>query len=497
MVRSTLKRKLISHIQKVSPIHLAAERTGEISTVLIQGVDRLDAYFRKYLPQLFISVLLPVMVLLVVFPFDWISGVVLMVTAPLIPLFMVLIGKQAEKETQKQWKLLRVLGGHFLDVLQGLTTLKLFGLSKAQGKIIRNVSDQYAEFTLKVLRITFLSALVLELLSTISIAVIAVQIGVRLLFGQMSFLYALFILILAPDYYLPLRQLGSAYHSGMQGIQAAERIFEILALPVMETDKVPSHKPIFLEIKAGDIKFIDVDYSYPSGAKSSLRGVDFYIPPRTLTTLVGVNGSGKSTILFLLLKFIGPDRGVIEVSGKNLKNIDDLYWRKNISWVPQFPYLFNDSIEANLLIANPAASRKELVWASKKAHLHDFVSSLSEGYDTVIGEGASRLSSGQAQRLAIARAILKDAPFLIMDEPTKNLDFETEEVLRDSVEQLRQDRTVLVVAHRFSVTRSSDQIFVLDQGRIVQTGNHAQLIQNHGHYRNLFLGEELKDENHC
>ena len=484
-LRAYLKSKLLSHLQGISPLILTSERAGELSTTLIQGVDRLDLYFRAYLPQLFISTLLPLLILWVVFPIDWISGIILLVTAPLIPLFMVLIGKQAEKETVRQWKLLQILGGHFLEVLQGLNTLKIFGLSKKQSEIIRNVSDRYALVTLKVLRIAFLSALTMEMLATISTAIIAVQIGIRLLYGQISFFQSLFILILAPDFYFPLRQLGAAYHSGMEGIQAAERIFEILNIPSMgSTGNVAQTRYNHIS-RSPDIQFNNVYYSYQNGDRVSLDGIELHISPNRITTLVGPTGSGKSTILSLLLKFISPDKGMITVSGTDLQAINSKDWRSQVAWVPQFPYLFNDTVMANLLIAKPSASTTEIITAAERAHLHSIVSNLPNGYDTYIGEGGSRLSGGQAQRIAIARALLKNSWLLLMDEPTKNLDLETEEIISDALEQLTSSKTVLIIAHRLSTIRKSDQIVVLNKGRVVQVGSPEKLETVGGLYKDL------------
>lgn len=489
-LRAYLKSNLLSHIQRISPVYLTSERAGELSTTLIQGVDRLDLYFRSYLPQLFISTLLPILILWVVFPKDWISGLILLVTAPLIPLFMVLIGKQAQKETARQWKLLQLLGGHFLEVLQGLNTLKIFNLSKKQSEIIRNVSNQYAMVTLNVLRIAFLSALTMEMLATISTAIIAVQVGLRLLYGQISFLNSLFILILAPDFYFPLRQLGAAYHSGMDGIQSAERIFEILDFPLMDIPKNENQNRICFASAPPDIQFQNVNYSYQNRTRASLDGIDFQIPSNSITTLVGPTGSGKSTILSLLLKFILPEKGMITLSGTDLQKINSDDWRKQISWVPQFPYLFNDTVRANLLVAKPSADVSEVISAAERAHLHSFVSKLPDGYDTYIGEGGSKLSGGQAQRIAIARAFLKNSWLLLMDEPTKNLDLETEEMISDSFEQLTRNKTVLIIAHRLSTIRKSGQIVVLDKGRIVQVGSPENLVSSSGLYKDLMFGDD-------
>ncbi|MFH2114257.1 MAG: thiol reductant ABC exporter subunit CydD, partial [Spirochaetota bacterium] len=366
-VRADLKRELFSHLLKISPIRITRERTGELVNTLVQGVDRLDAYFRTYLPQLGLALLVPMIILVVVFPLDWLTGVIFLFTAPLIPLFMVLIGKEAEQRTERQWKLLGRLSSHFLDVLQGLRTLKAFGLSKRQGKVVESVSEQYATITLKVLRIAFLSALALELLATISTAIVAVQIGLRLLYGQITFVESLFVLILAPEFYFPLRQLGAAFHSGMEGIAAGERVFDL-----MRTDsEIPDTAPGMPQpgLATGSISFENVAYSYQEGSRISLRGVSFEVPLGKHTALIGSSGSGKSTIFSLLMGFIQPQEGQILINGLDLSNLSLSAWRSQIGWVPQFPYLFNDTVMVNILASRPDASETEVFEAARLANV--------------------------------------------------------------------------------------------------------------------------------
>jgi ATP-binding cassette subfamily C protein CydD len=384
------------------------------------------------------------------------------------------------------------LGGHFLEVLQGLKTLKAFGLSQSQGRVIKAVSDQYASITLKVLRIAFLSALALEILATISTAIIAVQIGIRLLYGQIELADSLFILILAPDFYLPLRQLGAAYHSGMEGIRAAESIFKILDMPTMAKPAIPQNQKMTDDWFMGEIRFKEIQLSYQDGDRTPLKGVNFSIPAYKKTAFVGATGSGKSTIIALLLKFIQPDAGLITISGMEFREIDSSLWRKQIAWVPQFPYLFNDTVTANLLIAKPSAGPEEVIEATQKANLHDFINSLPNGYMTKIGEGGERLSGGQAQRLAIARAFLKDSPLIIFDEPTKNLDVETIGLIDETVSRLIQNKTMITAAHRLSSIQNADQIIVLEDGNVVQVGRHDELIGNEGLYRKLIYRGEVE-----
>ena len=482
-VRAGLKKQLFAHLLALSPVQIGQEQTGEVASTLIQGVQRLDAYFRTYLPQLGMAVLVPVIILVVVFPLDWLTSLIFLFTAPLIPLFMVLVGKEAEKRTSRQWRLLGRLSAHFLDVLQGLRTLKAFGLSKRQGRVIRSVSEEYARVTLGVLRVAFLSALALELLATISTAIVAVQIGLRLLYGQITFVESLFILILAPEFYFPLRQLGAAFHSGMDGIAAAGRIFGLLET---ESQLEPGgSEPAPVLDAGGEIRFEGVRFAYQQGDRSSLQGVSMAVPLGRHTALVGASGAGKSTVFSLLMGFFQPDAGQIVVNGMSLGEIKMQDWRAQIGWVPQFPYLFHQTVAENIWVARPGASRAEVIEAAQRANAHEFIADLPEGYNTVIGERGVRLSGGQAQRLAIARVFLKEARLLLLDEPSSSLDVENAAAIHQALDALKQGRTVITISHQLSRVRMADWIVVLEQGKVVQAGTHEALFIEQGAYRAL------------
>ncbi|MEJ5240333.1 MAG: thiol reductant ABC exporter subunit CydD [Anaerolineales bacterium] len=491
-LKALLRRNLLEHLFRLGPAYVRGERSGEIAQTVAESVEALDAYYGQYLPQLIITALLPTSILLFVFPLDPLSGVILLVTAPLIPLFMVLIGKGAEIVTRRQYETLSLLSAHFLDSLQGLTTLKIFGRARAHRESIADVSERYREVTLQVLRVTFLSAFALELLATISTAIIAVEIGLRLLYGRMEFREAFFFLILAPEFYMPLRALGARFHAGMAGSTAARRIFEILD----RTETLSAHDPT-LPATSGPtpspatIHLEGVTFRYPDEPQATLRNLNLTLHHGQRVALVGKSGAGKTTLAALLLGFLKPSEGRIfwrEASGGEHEGPPPL---SQIAWVSQRPYLLHDTVEANLRLARPNATQAELEAAARAAHLHEFILSLPQGYQTVIGEGGARLSGGQAQRLAIARAFLKDAPILILDEPTSGLDPETESLLEDSLRRLMAGKTVLIIAHRLNTVYTADRILVLEEGEIVEDGTHEQLRRRGGLYAQMIASARL------
>jgi len=485
-IKRNLRSMLLTKINRLGPAYTSGESTGELTTTALQGVEALDAYFSQYLPQLLIAGLLPLMILLVVFPLDTLTGVVFLLTAPLIPFFMSLIGRASENETRHQWQALSRLGSYFLDTLQGITTLKTLGMSRSRTSQIEAVSEQYRMTTLRVLRITFLSALALELLATISTAVVAVEIGLRLLYSKMIFEQAFFILLIAPEFYQPLRQLGARYHAGMTGVAAAQRIYQVLDTPEQtETIGVVSHNEPKSLAGQFTLEFQNVSYSYPDRQMDALRNVDLIINSGMSYGLVGRSGAGKTTLMQLLLRFIIPGDGCIIVDGRKLSSIPLLDWHRQISWVPQRPALLDATILENIRLARPDASFAEVRLAAAKAHLDSFVMGLPHGYETRIFEKAARMSSGEAQRIALARAFLKDAPFLMMDEPTAHLDVELEEGLNESVQALLQGRTSLIIAHRLSTLRKTDVIYLLDEGRLTASGSHTQLLASSPLYRQM------------
>lgn len=480
-IKHDLRLRLTEHLLQLGPSYTQKERSGELANALSQAPEDIAIIFSQYLPALFLAALVPLIILLFVFPIDLLSGIVMLITAPLIPFFMILIGGIAGHWARKQYAVLSLMSAHFLDVLQGLTTLKLFNREDAQTETIRAITDRFRRTTLSVVRIAFLSSLALEFLATISIAVIAVEIGIRLLYGFISFEAALFVLIIAPEFYMPLRTLGARFHAGTNGAAAAKRVFAILdAQPQAHSaiEAAPS-------LPNYNIRFERVSYQY--GDRPALQEVSFEIPHGKQTALIGHSGAGKSTVASLLLGFIAPSAGTITVGGVPLQQLPLSWWRDQVAWLPQKPYLFNGSVLENIRHAKPEATHAEVYAAAQAAAAHAFILSLPEGYQTQLGERGARLSGGQLQRIALARAFLKNAPVIVLDEATANLDAETEQQIAEALKRLCAGRTTLIIAHRLGTVAQADQIVVLSGGRVVESGAPQALLQRDGAYRALVM----------
>jgi ATP-binding cassette, subfamily C, bacterial CydD len=468
VVKSRLRRQLAAHALRLGPSWLTGQQTGELTTLATRGLDALDAYFARYLPAALLGGIVPLMVLARVMAADWISGLVIAGTLPLIPVFAVLVGMYTKERTERQWRLLARLGGHFLDVVEGLPTLKVFGRAKAQADVIKAVTDEHRTATMTALRVTFLSALVLELAAALATALVAVEVGLRLLGGHIGYETALLVLLLTPEAYLPLRNLGAQFHASAEGTAAAGRLLDVLDTPLpqhcvsvrphsAEPAPDPSALPIHLNA---------VTLCYPSRAEPALSEVTTTIAVGEHVAVAGPSGAGKSSILALLLLFTAPTAGSIIVGGTDLAEVTATEWRRRIAWVPQRPYLFAGTVAENIAFGDPHAAPEAIMRAAQLAGAEEFITGLPGGYSAWLGERALSLSAGQRQRIALARAFLRDAPLLLLDEPTAHLDAVTAAEISAVIESLAAGRTVLLVTHDERQLARADRMLTLDRGRL-------------------------------
>jgi ATP-binding cassette subfamily C protein CydD len=492
-VRSAVRRILLERLFREGPVLTRRQAGGALASNVIEQVEALHNFYAFYLPQLMLAAFVPLAILIAVFPVSWAAGVILLCTAPLIPVFMVLVGMGAESISQKNFQALSRLSARFLDLLRGLPTLKHFGRSRTASATLTEASEQYRRRTMQVLRVAFLSSAVLEFFSSVSIALVAVYLGTSYL-GYLNFgtyglplrlADGLFILMLAPEFFLPLRELGTHYHARAEAAGAAEEILKLLDRPLPPAPPSPAPDPGQL---TGDIRFANVGLALGPQRRPILEDVSFSLTPGEQVALVGPSGAGKTTILNLLLGFQRPDDGTILIGSQPLDSlaIDD--WRRQLAWIGQQPALFHGSLRENIRLGRPQADDHAVEAAARAARVTEFSQRLPDGLDTAIGEMAADLSRGQAQRVALARAFLKDAPLLLLDEPTAGLDLRNERLVLDALKALCQNRTVFMVSHRLASIRNADRVMVLADGRIAETGPFDALMRARGRLFRLVDG---------
>ncbi len=484
-VRTEVRLDLVAHLTAAGPAFTRHKQSGALASIVVEQVEALHNFFAHYLPQLGLAVLVPLSILAVVFPVSWTAGAILALTAPLIPLFMVIVGMGAESISQRQFQALSRMSAYFLDVLQGLPTLKIFQRSKAEADRVAETSRTYRQRTMQVLRVAFLSSAVLEFFSSVSIALVAVYLGTHFLgyidfgtYGSPLTLGAgLFILILSPDFYLPLRDLGTHYHARAEAAGAAEAIMQILRTPISQLQ--PSDAPVRI-IQPLGIQFDRVTFAFNGDAPNLLENVSFTVRAGEKVVLAGASGAGKTTLLDLLMGFHQPTGGKILVNGFPMASMDCAQWRDQMAWVGQQPVLFHGSLRDNIRLGRPEAGEAAIIAAARAAKVLEFADRMPAGLDAPVGEQGRRLSRGQAQRVALARAFLADAPLLLLDEPTAGLDSVNERLVVSAIEALSRGRTVIMVTHRMTNVHSADRVLVLADGGIAEEGCFQDLLAARG-----------------
>jgi thiol reductant ABC exporter CydD subunit len=461
-VVSRLRLELVDRRLRGRPAALDGVESAEVATAAVAGTDALESTFARYLPQLVLAVTVPLAVLVLAAAIDPLSAALMLVTLPLVPVFMWLVGRHTERRARERWRSLAVLATHFLDVVRGLPTLRAFNRSEAQAARIAEVSDAYRRSTMGTLRVAFLSGAVLELAATLGIALVAVTVGVRLVEGGLGLEAGLTVLVLAPELYLPLRNLAAQFHASADGRAVAERLLGL----VDEAPAAVSGAALPPSRREATVRLEGVSFAYPAGPGPVLHGVDLELGPGETVALVGPSGCGKSTVAALLLRFAEPTTGRVTVAGTDLAMCDADAWRAGIAWVPQRPTLFRGTVADNIRLGDPGASDERVRAAAVLAAADTFVRALPDGYETLVGDGGRGLSAGERQRVALARALLRDASLLILDEPTANLDPVSAVQVEQAIEACGAGRTVLLIAHRPELAARADRVVRLAAGRV-------------------------------
>ncbi len=465
-VMSELRARITAHLLGARPAGLREQRSGELVATTVHGVDALEAYFARYLPQLVLAVLVPIVILAWIFPRDYVAGGILLVTIPVIIAFMVLIGLGARAATERRWRTLSLLSAHFLDVVRGLEALRANDRAEAQVATLGEAGDAYRRETMATLRIAFLSSLVLELAAMLGTALVAATIAIQLIDGNLSFATGLAVLILAPELYMPIRMVGQQFHASADGLAAAERCFEVLDTPATVSVPPapapapdPAREPLVLE---------DVVFAYPERGGPAVDGLSMRIEPGERVALVGASGAGKSTVAAVLLRLLEPASGKVSCGGTDLLDVDPGEWRRRVAWVPQRATVFSGTLGENVALADPQAGPERIEEACRASGLDRVAAALPLGLETPVGESGRRLSAGEAQRVSLARAFLRDAPLLVLDEPTAHLDAESSEQVGEAIARLAAGRTTLLIVHRPALARSADRVVEIAAPRGVE-----------------------------
>jgi len=482
-VKGNLRKLLLNKFSENTTQSSLQGQSGKKVSVMMDTVDEIDSYFSEYIPQVIQATIIPLLILVVIFTQHIATGLIIMITAPFIPIFMMIIGFKTKDKSEEQMDKMAAFSGGFLDTLQGLTTLKLLGRSKEQKETIRKSSLGFRDATMEVLKVAFQNSLVLEFISMLSMGVIALELALRLIvFENITFLTAFFMLVLAPEFYTKLKDLGSAFHTGRGSMGAAKKLADELTEtdnPVLwGAESLERLVPLTIELR-------DAGFTYGEDA-FTLKNIQLEIGPNEQIAIVGKTGAGKSTLLNVIAGLVSVSEGEMLIGGKPRSTFKEKDWFDRLSYITQNPYLFSGTIAENIAIGGRLdATRIEIVEAAKKAGISELVDSLEYGYDTLIGEGGRDLSGGEKQRIAIARAFLKNPSIILFDEPTTGLDLRTEKILQASIKELSKDSAVITVAHRLHTIKNADKIIFLDNGVLLATGTHEELLKSVATYRNM------------
>ncbi|MDC4185220.1 thiol reductant ABC exporter subunit CydD [Loigolactobacillus coryniformis] len=488
-----LQQRLLTKLFHLGPSLVAKQGTGNMVTMALEGIDQVENYMTLILNKMLNMMLIPWILLIYIFTLDARSGWILLVVVPIVILFMIILGFAARDKADKQYAGYQQLANHFVDALRGLATLKLLGISEQYADNVYQVSESYRKRTMNVLRIAILSTFALDFFTTLSIAIVAVFLGLALLNGQIPLFPALATLILAPEFFLPLRDFSSDYHATLDGKNAMQAVFTILELPQPQQRQLLTAAPAWTAYST--LAFNKVDVSYPGSNEADLAAVSFSVHGYHKIGVIGESGSGKSTLINTLGGFLQPEKGEIKINGQVVPHLSQEQWQQNFVYLPQKPYLFHATIGENIAFYQPTASTAAIEQAAARAGLSDWLTTLPAGLATVIGEGARGVSGGQGQRIALARAFLdSQRRILLLDEPTAHLDIETEAALKETMMPLFADHLVFFATHRLHWMQQMDYVFVIQQGRLVEQGTPTQLQAQNGAYVSLMAqmrGEAL------
>ncbi|WP_337019213.1 thiol reductant ABC exporter subunit CydD [Oceanobacillus massiliensis] len=490
--KATFRQSLLNRFSS-NPMETSVQgQSGKKVSLIMDTVDEVDSYFSSYIPQVIQSSVIPIMVLVIIFMEHWTTGVIILITAPFIPVFMMVIGFKTKDKSEKQLDRLAAFSGIFLDTLQGLPTLKLFGRSREQKERIRQSSIDFRDATMDVLKVAFTNSLALEFISMLSVGLVALEVAVRMIiFQDITFYTGFLMLILAPEFYSKLKDLGSAFHTGRTSMGAVKKLEEELSemsQTVQWGENRLHENPADSRIPT--LEIIHAGFSYGAGA-FTLKDIHTVIQPYDQVAIIGKTGSGKSTLLNMIAGLADPLEGEIRINGKNRKEILEKDWFDNISYISQDPYLFSGSIADNIAIgAAEEATREAIIDASQKAGIAELINSLEDAYDTPIGEAGRGLSGGERQRIAIARSFLKHPSIILFDEPTTGLDLQTEQILTKAIQELGESSTVITVAHRLHTIKNADLILLMDKGELIASGTHDELLKSDVMYRDMITVQQ-------